>query len=89
MNNIVEGMNSAVKKGGISAKPKDNMDTVAEAMQNQLNLKAKTRKVELAQSLHTVPLYVKDRFGHKTSVLSKLVRPRACHMMIIQHFCGK
>ena len=87
MNNVVEGMNLAAKKADMSAKPKDNMDTAANSMQNHSNLKSRTRKCGLARSLNTSPLYVDGRYSHNTECLSKL-RRKACHM-IIQEFRGK
>jgi hypothetical protein len=87
MNNLVEGMNFATKKGDIAAKPKDNMDTAAEAMQNNTNLKTRTRRCELARSLTTVPLYVQPGYGHNLPALSKIGKT-ATHM-IIQQFRGK
>ena len=47
MNNLVEGVHFAAKKSDISAKPKDNMDTAAEAMLNYASLKNRTRLCEL------------------------------------------
>jgi hypothetical protein len=87
MNNLVEGMNYAAKKSDISAKPKDNMDTAAEAMLNYASLKNKTRHCELARGLMAVPLYVQPGYGHNVPALGRL-RKAAAHM-IIQQFRGK
>jgi hypothetical protein len=86
MNNVVEGMNYAAKKSQMSAKPKDNMDTAAEAMQNHATLKSKTRQVVLARDLNSQLLYVEPGYGHNQFALSKL-RRKASHM-VIQQFKG-
>jgi hypothetical protein len=83
MNNIVEGMNCAAKKSDMAAKPKDNMDTAIDVMQNHVALKARTRKCDLARSLNAQPLYIQPRYGHNKHVLVKL-RQKACHMVIQQ-----
>ena len=79
----MEGTNYASKKSDMAAKPKDNMDTLANAMQNHIYLKTKTRKVELARNLNSTPLYVHHGFEHSVAVLQQL-RTKARHMIIQQ-----
>jgi hypothetical protein len=86
MNNVVEGMNYAAKKSDMSAKPKDNMSTAADAMQNYATLNARTRTCGLARDLNAQPLYIQPGYGHNKDTLAKLCR-KACHM-IIQQFRG-
>jgi hypothetical protein len=87
MNNVVEGMNFGAKKSDMAAKPKDNMDTAANAMQNQSNLKSRTKRSVLSRNINAAPLYIEPGYGHNISCLSRLQK-HACHM-IIQQFRGK
>jgi hypothetical protein len=87
MNNLVKDMNYAAKKSDMAAKPNNNMDTAAEAMQNNPNLKTRTMKCELARSLNTVTqAYVQPVYGNSISALARL-RKMAAHVTI-QQFRG-
>jgi hypothetical protein len=71
MNNTVEGCNYAFKRSDMAAKPKDNMDTVANAMQNHIHLKTRTHKVALIRrDLNSMPLYIHEGFGYSVDLFS-------------------
>jgi hypothetical protein len=61
-----------VEKSDMAAKPKDNMDTAANAMQNQSNLKSQTKRSVLSRNVNAAPLYVEPGYGHNISCLSRL-----------------
>ena len=83
MTNVVEAMQYASKKAGISAEPNMSMTKSAEAMMAQSNLKAKDRNHHLTNDLSCTPLYVQPDGPHNIECLSLLVN-MARHIVINQ-----